>query len=109
MTPEDWTQTRSANKGSSMLMSRDLQASELETLAGLKPAVAVGGIDCETVVLAFCAAATARRADAMESADSILVIVAGKLGSLRATGLLMGMMEELEHGADVNAGLECLG
>jgi hypothetical protein len=47
-------------------------ASELETLPGLNDAVAVGGIDCETVVLADCAAASATRADAMERVDSIL-------------------------------------
>jgi hypothetical protein len=40
----------------------------------LKLAVAEGGIDCETVVLADCAAATATKADAMERVDSILVI-----------------------------------
>ena len=49
-------------------------ASLLETLAGLKPAVAVGGIDCETVVLAVWAAARATKADAMQSVDSMLTI-----------------------------------
>lgn len=50
---------------------RNSHASLLETLPGLKPAVAVGGIDCETVVLAVWAAARATKADATESVDSM--------------------------------------
>jgi hypothetical protein len=37
----------------------------------LKPAVAVGGIDCDTVVLAVWAAARATKADTTESVDSM--------------------------------------
>lgn len=44
-------------------------------MLGLKPAVADGGIDCETVELAVCAATTATRADATESVESILTIM----------------------------------
>jgi hypothetical protein len=54
--------------------SKNSLASLLETLAGLKPAVAMGGIDCETVVLADWAAARATKADAMKSVDSMLAI-----------------------------------
>ena len=40
----------------------------------MKAAVAMGGIDCETVVLADWAAARATKADATESVDSMLAI-----------------------------------
>jgi hypothetical protein len=43
-------------------------------LLGLKPAVAEGGIDWETVVLADCAATRATRADATERVNNILII-----------------------------------
>ena len=51
--------------------SSSSHASLFETLAGLKAAVAMGGIDCETVVLADWAAARATKADATESVDSM--------------------------------------
>jgi len=44
-------------------------------LPGLKLAVAVGGIDCETVVLADWAATTATKVDTPKRADSISTIV----------------------------------
>jgi hypothetical protein len=43
-------------------------------LLGLKAAVAEGGIDCETVVLADCAATKATRADTTERVDNIFII-----------------------------------
>lgn len=55
-------------------MCKNLQAVLAVTLPGLKPAVALGGIDCETVVLADCAEAMAIRADATESVESILTV-----------------------------------
>jgi hypothetical protein len=58
-------------------------ASELETLPGLKLAVAEGGIDCETVVLAVCAAATATRASVTDRVDSILIIARVLQGTLK--------------------------
>jgi hypothetical protein len=61
--------------------------------------VAVGGIDCETVVLADCATASATRADAMERVESILTI-AGSDERLKAAKVLM---EELGARAGVNA------
>lgn len=72
MAPEDCTRNEISAKCERRCACKYSQESELETLLGLKLAVAEGGIDCETVVLAGCAATIATRADTMESIDSIL-------------------------------------
>ena len=65
------------------------------TLPALKPAVAVGGIDCETVVLAVWAAAMATRADATESVESIMMsFVCERWRGLEESGV---MVERLQH------------
>jgi hypothetical protein len=69
-------------------------ASVLETLPGLKLAVAEGGIDCETVVLAVCAAATATRASATERVKSIFDSCACVMERTKAAEVLT---EELEY------------
>lgn len=73
MAPEDWKR-KHVSEELARSRSKYSHASELDTLAGLKPAVAVGGIDCETVVLADWPTARVTRAEVKKRVDSILTI-----------------------------------